>query len=321
MRVVINSDMLFTTYLVQSLPAWLERFAKDCRSVKAPLVVVRTALLEIERHQAKLAEQRVAACEDAKVLLAGYGIDSAMFSPSEVVRPADIVALLRATGAKLEVIEPTLSDFEDAQRRAALHLPPLPPKSETDEMRDLVIWSVACRLAKSDGGAILLSRDKVHTGVDGDAESSAINLHRVSSFDLALDLLGVGTLDSPRAKLAISVLDSLWPAIREGLPLPVPPENSVRRLGDLLFVQGEHGLARVAFSFRALTVAKKTLAGRAEIESNSDDRIEIAFHDLAIEGVSLDPPNRSLILTGTLPATATDLSDRVQDLREALAGQ
>jgi hypothetical protein len=50
---------------------------------------------------------------------------------------------LRATGVQLEVENPKLEDYRNAERRACLHLSPQPPETKSDEMRDLVIWEVA----------------------------------------------------------------------------------------------------------------------------------------------------------------------------------
>jgi hypothetical protein len=75
---------------------------------------------------------------------------------------------LRATGVQLEVENPKLEDYRNAERRACLHLSPQPPETKSDEMRDLVIWEVALRVAKRDGKAILVSRDHVHSDERGD---------------------------------------------------------------------------------------------------------------------------------------------------------
>ena len=57
-------------------------------------------------------------------------------------------------------------------------------------MRDLIIWTIALRLAKTGGGAILISRDEVHAHQRGSVEADAAKLHRAKTCDEALDLLG-----------------------------------------------------------------------------------------------------------------------------------
>jgi hypothetical protein len=89
---------------------------------------------------------------------------------------------LRATGVQLEVENPKLEDYRNAERRACLHLSPQPPETKSDEMRDLVIWKVALRVAKRDGKAILVSRDHVHSDERGEA-AEACGLLRVQSLD------------------------------------------------------------------------------------------------------------------------------------------
>jgi hypothetical protein len=272
-------------------------------------------LLEVERRQKELVALESADLQRARAILATYDVAGPEFEAVKLVRLPDVVTLLRAIGAKVEVVEPALADYQGAERRAALHLAPLRPQSESDEMRDLVIWEVACRFAKSEGGAVLLSKDHVHTGTDGDAEAGPIGLQRVKSFDAALDIIGV---ESPRAKLVKRALDQIWPELRRSLDLP--ETNSVRRVTDVSFVQGEEHIARIRFGFKLDGAGGKTLAGLALIEGSANNQIHAVFSELSVGGKPHDPPSVELMVAGTLPSFASDVSERLDDLR-GLLGQ
>ena len=73
-------------------------------------------------------------------------------------------------------------------------------------MRDLVIWMVALRVARRDGGAILVSRDEVHTEERGDEEARSAGLLRARSWDEALEQLG---RESPAGALARQLLEAV----------------------------------------------------------------------------------------------------------------
>lgn len=58
MRIILNSDVLHTKRpLATGLPDHLDRFCRDAATAGAVLVLPRTTLLEIERHQQQLASR------------------------------------------------------------------------------------------------------------------------------------------------------------------------------------------------------------------------------------------------------------------------
>jgi hypothetical protein len=221
--------------------------------------------------------------------------------------------MFRATGAKVETLEPTLHDYQAAERRAALHLAPLRPNSEADQMRDLVIWEVACRIAKADAGAVLLSRDHVHSGPDGDTEAGEVGLQRLTSFDAALDVIGV---ESPRAKLARQALDRILPHLQGSIP--ISDSNAVRRFTNVSFVQGVQGLARVKFGFRAKPISGALLTGSVSIEASAPDQLRTLLTDLTLDGKPLEPPTVEMLVNGNLPSVTSNVPDLLNDLRELL---
>lgn len=137
----------------------------------------RTTLLEHEHNQEKLQQGVIANIGAAIKLLTYHGVALPEINARELVPPMISFLHLRATGVQLEVENPKLEDY-----RNCLHLSPQPPETKSDEMRDLVIWEVALRVAKRDGKAILVSRDHVHSDERGEA-AEACGLLRVQSLD------------------------------------------------------------------------------------------------------------------------------------------
>jgi len=112
---------------------------------------------------------------------------------------------------------PTPEDFNNAHRKACFKEEPHPPESEDDEMRDLVIWELALRLARENGGAILLSRDKVHIHHRGDREAAQFGLKRFNDLDRASEAL---ELETTSAQVITRILSKVWKqVIASDLPL------------------------------------------------------------------------------------------------------
>ena len=243
MRIVVNSDILFTQKLVTTdLPSHLQKLPVECARVGAVIVLPRTALLEVERRQKQLMETEISTLERAYNTLRNAGVNFEERQSGELFSLPDFAELFRSAGAKVVVQEPLLEDFDDAHRRACLHLSPHPPDIKSDEMRDLVVWATALRLAR-DGGAILLSRDEVHTHGRGDEEASAVGLLRAKDIDGALELLGV---ESPTGRLVRLLLELVWDDLRF-VGLPLPTRFSFRKIENAAFIQGKSGLERATF--------------------------------------------------------------------------
>jgi hypothetical protein len=143
-------------------------------------------ILENERHQGSLYEEAVAKLEAARLTLLQWGATVQAFRPEELVQRIDIATALRGTGIAVEIEDPTLEDYRDAERRASLHLAPQSPDAKSDEMRDLIIWALALRIAARDGTAMLVSRDTIHSDEGGSEEARASRLLRAKTLEDAL---------------------------------------------------------------------------------------------------------------------------------------
>jgi hypothetical protein len=188
-RIILNSDVIHTDRRwADGLPGHIEWFCRAAAAAGATIVLPRTALLEDERHQTTLDNARLQEAEEAIAILKGMNVPLPEIEIPTVpaVGAADA---FRAIGVVVEVEEPILEDYREAEKRAALHLAPHPPEGTSDEMRDLVIWQVALRIAKRDGGAFMVSRDEVHAHERGAAEAAVARLYRASNFQDAVELL------------------------------------------------------------------------------------------------------------------------------------
>jgi hypothetical protein len=245
MRIIMNSDLLYHGPLVRdSLSSGLTRFLEGCRDKGHVVCIPETAKLEFERDQGEKRAKKMSSIAKAYQALDEHGIAHDLVDPEALVPRPNIVTLVAATGVTVEVLEPTLEDYQDAHRRAALHEPPHPPGSKSDEMRDLVIWSNALRVARADGAAVLLSRDQVHTHSRGDAEANAAGLMRISDLDEALTHFEIGT---PSALALLSMFTPVWPQLIEA-GLPLLDEPRIAKVGELAFIQGEQGIAAASGS-------------------------------------------------------------------------
>src|ERR1700686_113104 len=254
-KVLVNSDITYSqgrSFLISQV----RTLAEACRDRNFEIVVPTTTIMEFERQVLVVAAQERKALADAAALLDRFDIGHREVKPEDLIRTRSLDDLLRETGVKVEVISPSLEDFNDAHRRASLHLSPQPAsqglKKEPDEMRDLVIWAVAIRVAKEQGGALLVSRDTIHSGELGREEAASVGLSIAASVDEALRFFQIET---PDAKLFIEMLGPLWDSL-PALGLAVPHDLTVSEVRNARFVRGPGGV-----SFASATVRLPTEAG------------------------------------------------------------
>jgi hypothetical protein len=323
MLVILNSDVLYTNGFVhRSLHKQWQQFADGCRSVNAELVFPSTALYEIELRQSELYQSELQAIGTARDLLERYGIGFRTRPiPNELIKVPDIVRLFGEAGVRTRVEKATLEDFRDAERRAAMHLAPAPPRKpptgkqdtdDSDEMRDLVIWAIACRLAATYGGALLLSRDKVHSGPLGRGEAEEKRLLRASDFDEALGMLGAET---EAGKIASSFLRAAWTKLREN-GLPLREQFAVKTITQPMFIQGEKGIESASFAFSSETNNDKRLSGRATVSEVKDAGFRLRLSDLLIDNSGQQAIDTQV--THQVEGAADDLEERLSALREIL---
>ena len=317
MRVVLNSDVLFTGLLnsAADVPAHIEQFCHEVAAAGGVVVLPNTVLLELERRQAKLASERGAELTRAADQLGRAGIPVPEFDAAVLAKPTPWPELLAAMRIPFEIETPTLADYQDAERRACLHLPPHEPETKSDEMRDLVIWAVALRVAKRRGAAILVSRDGVHSGARGSDEAAGHGLRRASNFDEAVELLG---RDSPSTKLAKDLLGLAWGRMR-ALGLPLPERPTIRKLSNASFKHDAAGHTMGSFTF-AVKSAAGELSAHLDISQSAAGTVGIDLTAVTLDGLPWKTGSASSTIEGTLPILPGADAETLRELRGILEG-
>jgi hypothetical protein len=313
--VILNSDILFATELLTSLTPPVRRLADACREQGHVLIIPETTLLEFNLKQSELVGKAKGELDTAYATLTRFGVSYEQRPSEEVIALPDLINLLTTTGATVRLEEPTIEDFQEAHRRACLHLAPHPQgNTKSDEMRDLVIWMTAIRLARENNGALLLSYDKVHVHDRGDAEANEAGLIRANAFDDALELLDVHT---PAGQLFRRLMDPAWPLLAdEGLPLATDP--IVRSVARPVFEQGDRGLASATCILKVATTNGKTLQARAEIKILEDHQ-QVTLRNIMVESGHYSDP--VTVRTDLVIDEVTNVEEQLFQLRTMLEGR
>ena len=303
--------MHLTGLASRGIPPHIEAFCKDAIESGAKLVLPRTVLLELQRFQSEYAEQRRNELRKASKLMTDYGVAVPIHDVENLVKNVDLIELFGLMGINLEVVDPLLEDYQDAERRASLHLSPQSASAKADEMRDLVIWNVAIRIAERDGKALLVSRDEVHSHDRGADEAAAVGLLRASTFDDALVHLGRA---SPVGTLAIRLLAPVWETLRQA-GLPLPEQLAISRVAEGTFVSEPIG--RLSGSFRFSAVGSSgPISAKASIRPYElEGHIEVTLRNIVIAGKPRDPDSLQVVARGDLPSTPP-IDERIAALRE-----
>jgi hypothetical protein len=239
----------------------VQQFVDACRDQGHRIIIPQTTLLEFDRRQAELVSKERDELKLAYSTLDRFGIIYNLQDPDAIIVVPDLLSLITGSGADAEVIEPTLEDFQEAHLRACLHLTPQPPDTKSDEMRDLVIWMMAIRLANENNGALLISRDVVHTHERGNDEASIAGLARVLSFEEALEYLEVET---PAGRLFREIMLPAWPLLADA-GIPVPRNPTVLSVSNPIFVQGSQGLASASCTMKVRATGGQIMRADADV--------------------------------------------------------
>jgi hypothetical protein len=273
MKVILNSDVLHHegTLVREKLMPPLVRLFEVCRDQRHEVVIPLTTRLEFDRYQLQMAEDIRRTIKDAYTVLDSHEIRYEKIDPETLGPAPDLIALIRKIGPSVSELAPTNDELVEAHRRAALHLPPHPSgNTKSDEMRDLVIWLQAIRLAREGGGAMLISRDGLHTNSLGDDEAIAVKLLRVSKLDEAVEHLEVRT---PPGKEFERLLNEVWADLVAAEP-DLPRRVELRSVLSANFREGEIASASIrAMADDQLLTADVTISlngttvGEAKLEN------------------------------------------------------
>lgn len=279
MKVILNSDIIFQDQLLVVLSRRVRLLIERIKERGHEVVLPRTTILEFDRKQREAVDVARRDLQAAFARLDEFGISHDTPDLQEKVRAPDLVELIRNTGVGVVVEEPSSEDLIEAHRRACLHEPPHPASSKSDEMRDLVIWMTALRIATEAGGALLVSRDVVHAGHLGDSEADQASLARVPSIEEALEYFEVLT---PAGEVIKAVLGPVWHAlVQVGLPAAEP--MALLNVSRVKLRQGPQGLAAAESLVKARASENRVVT--ALIRVAIDDGI---VKHVQASGVNLD---------------------------------
>lgn len=314
MKVILNSDILYHHgTVVRELSRGLGGLFEACVKNGHEIVVPLTARLEFDRHQREQADEERRRLSAAYGLLDRYEVAHNRPDPSSIVVEPDLLVLISTSGAAAAELPPTPDDLADAHLRASLHLSPHPPKAKSDEMRDLVIWAQAVRLAQdSSDGALLISRDEVHVHARGDTEAAAAGLVRVASVEEALEFFEVRT---PAGQIIEDLLSRAWSSARSA-NATLPASALVKSVSHPVFIQGKSGLAVASASIR-LVGGEEALHATVRFTLEEDEIRAVDLSDLRLGEASLPDISVGVAIPVELdPQTPTD--DDLASLREVL---
>jgi hypothetical protein len=297
MRVILNSDVIISNHTMnEGLSASFTRLCTACVDHGHVVAIPRTALLEFQRKNRELVDGRRRQLANSYRNLDQYGIEHDSIDPAIVIPDIDLESVLSSFGVQFEIVDASYEQFVDAHRRACLRETPHSGGDGSDEMRDLLIWCTSIDIARADGGAILVSRDKIHAGTAGRHEAEQVGLIRVTDFEAALERLQV---DSPAFSLARRLLTPLWPAIHHS-GIPVGDEPVLERVFDASFVRDDRGISRARLSARVVGYDGSVIEANVSIEHQDGPGVTVDLDDVMIDGQAY-PPQRLVVASGAVP--------------------
>lgn len=316
MKVIFNSDVLYHTGLITGgLSTTLGMLLKECAARKDTIVLPLTAKLEFDRKQAEFLDKATRKLEAAYGTLEKLKINFEKADPTKVLKAPNLVQLIQDFGIEAIIEEPTIDDYSEAHKRACLHELPHPPSSKSDEMRDLVIWIIALRIASEEGGALLISRDQVHTHARGDSEAIHAGLVRVKSTEETLEYFEVLT---PAGQLIERMLMSVWKELlATGLPLPAQP--SMAGVKDARFVQGTRGPSHASCELKTKAEDGDVLRASVVIHVKDGYVIKVTLDEITHGDIPLSSPIQ-IQPNVAYNAEQDDYGERLDALKSILEG-
>lgn len=315
MKILFNSDLLFATSLIKDkLPRQVFDFLLACRDKGHEIVIPLTTLFEFNKKQKEFVNKEIAELNIARSKLTDYGINVEEFKPSDLLKPPDLIQLIKTVGVSCVLEKPTKNDYDNAHRRACLRESPHPPDTKSDEMRDLVIWEISLRVAKENSGAILMSRDEVHIHHRGDKEASEYGLIRCNSIERAYESLSIETVSAQRIK---ELIDKVWNKIIDST-LPIVDGGQVVSITNPIFIDTDRGSSIVTCNANFHTGDGKELSSLLSIEFADDQPFVFEFKDIKINVTS---SVKDITLNFERPIISdADLIEKLNNLKELMRG-
>ena len=283
MTLVFNSDLLFANSLiVNDLPKKLKEFLLQCinHETQHEIIIPLTTLLEFNRKKNEFVEKERKNLKNAKELFSKYDINSDEFDPTIIIKVPDLIEMIQEVGIECKVEKPIKEDYDNAHTKACLKHEPCPPNQKSDEMRDLIIWEISKRIAGENNGAILLSRDEVHTHHRGDEDAVNVDLIRCDSFERAYEALSIETVSAKKIK---SLLDNFRYELTES-ELPVHEGYQIISIKKPKFINTESSTTKVLCEILLNSGDGKKINARMNIEFLNEKPFHVHFSEVVIDG-------------------------------------
>lgn len=147
-------------YLEGNLPAKLEEQIKSALARGDIVYIPRTVQMELNAWTNKIAEKELASIQQAKELLTDKGYTVVDSGELSIGCEIDTLEIIKRQFPDVYVLEPTIDNYFEAERRTSLRLPPLPKNPDGEEFRDRLIW---CQVISMDQDlpSLIVSEDKI----------------------------------------------------------------------------------------------------------------------------------------------------------------
>jgi len=155
-------------YLERKIPPKLEEQIQSALNRGDLVFVPRTVQMELNAWVNELAKKELEAINQAKNLLLekGYTVEN-----KEVLREPEIdtLEIIKGRFPDVYVLEPTIENYTEAERRTSLRLPPLPKNPQGEEFRDRLIWCQVLSLG-TELPSVIVSEDRIFENGVGSQE-------------------------------------------------------------------------------------------------------------------------------------------------------
>lgn len=315
MKIILNSDILFNTFLIKNnLSKNFQELFSICQKKGHVIIIPLTTLLEFNRAQLESLNKKTLKLEKAYMLLEDLNIKFTRVEPPEVIKKPDLIELVKKSGVEVKVENPTNDDYLEAHKRACLHECPHAPEKKSDEMRDLIIWMIALRYAQQDGNAILISRDEVHVNPRGDNEANSVGLIRFKSEEEVLEYFEVET---QAGKLIKQLIMPIWEdLLKAGLPLN--QDVSIVGVAQPRFIQGTEGISNAYCLIRLRTLDGKMLKTNIAMKIDNNVIVELELSEIMIDENPWDKKELALIPNKAISHEEDDYKERIDSLKELI---
>ncbi len=316
MKIIFNSDLLYAdSFIKENLHSQLRKFLISCKKSGHEIVIPLTTLLEFNNKQSEFAKKEIKELDSAVAKLVSYSIKIDSLNTSELVKSPDLIRLIGIHEIKCTVEKPTKEDYDNAHHRACFKVSPAFPDAKSDEMRDLIIWEISLRIANNNNGAILMSRDKVHTNCSGDKEASECRLIRCNSFERGYESLSIDTVSAIVIK---ELITKMWPEIIKS-DLPIVKGGQIVSIKEPEFIETEKGSTTAVCIASFQTGDGKELVSLMNIEYMNELPFIIEFKEIEVRSKKNKSSHKDVKLNFKEPVISNkDLIDRMGKLRNIL---